>query len=101
MVRNLELKAPARRPTRPTPSGPPTACPGSGPASRSRSRPPTCATRQVAHGYTKEELAMVLKPMADRRLRADLLDGRRLAAAAAGRPAPARSPTTCASASPR
>ena len=43
--------------------------------------------RQAMNGFTKEDLSMVLRPMAASRPRAHVLDGRRLAAAQPGPPA--------------
>ncbi len=56
--------------------------------------------RQLAHGYTKEELAMVLKPMANDAYEPtfSMGDDSPLPRSPAG---PARSPTSCASDSPR
>ena len=56
--------APRRRARR-TPSGPPTASSHVRAGRARRADPPAdLLARQAAHGYTKEELAMVLKPMA-------------------------------------
>ena len=65
LVRNHEVKAPAGRGRALRPLGRGRAVPPRAAASRSRRPPADLLVRQLAHGYTKEELAMVLKPMAD------------------------------------
>ena len=95
---------PSSRPSTPTPTGS-ARTPSSSPTCRSTRRPAadhdTVLQRQIAFGYTHEDLRILLAPMAKQGRGGARLHGHRHGARGPVEPAAARSTTTSSSCSPR